>query len=67
MTGDNYEYTLVMHPQNNSSNIIPIKTTKTGEQNIAYIGSYAGNRTLIEKYSGTYVVRLFIKDSNGFI
>lgn len=66
MANGNYEYTIIMHPINNSSNIIPIKTTKTGEQNIAYIGSYAGARTLIENYSGEYQVRIFIKDANGF-
>ncbi|MCQ2976751.1 MAG: S-layer homology domain-containing protein [archaeon] len=66
MAGGNYEYTIVMHPTNNSSNITPIKTSKTGEQNIAYIGSYAGARTLIENYRGVYTVRIFIKDANGF-
>ena len=66
--GENYEYTIVMHPQSNSSNIIPIKTTKTGEQNIAYIGSYAGSsKTLIENYTGNYTVRIFVKDKSGYV
>ncbi len=64
----NYEYTIIMHPSSNSANITPIKTTKTGEQNIAYIGSYAGTaKTLIENYSGSYTVRIFCKDQSGFV
>ncbi len=70
--GKTYEYTLVMHPANNSENIIPIKTLYEGEKMQAYIGSYKddgfeSSRAVIESFSGKYEVRLFIKDDKGFV
>ncbi len=67
-----YEYTVIMHPEGNSDYIIPIKTVKSYETLDARIGSYkkegaSRNESLLDYYSGVYVVRVFAKDSLGFV
>lgn len=68
-----YEYTLVMYKPGENSFPIPIKTAKTGESLKAYMGCYikelsSGDlRILMDNYSGKYLVRLFIKNKDGFL
>ncbi|HCC07286.1 MAG TPA: hypothetical protein DEP72_03880 [Clostridiales bacterium] len=68
-----YEYNLVMYPEGDNSFPVPIKTTKTGEEMSAYLGSYmmeqpnGGARVIMENYKGKYLIRLFIKDEDNFM
>ncbi len=71
--GKSYEYTLVLYPEGDNSFPVPIKTVKSGEGMSAYIGSYVlnqpggGARVIMENFTGKYLLRLFIKDSNNFM
>jgi len=68
-----YEYTVVMYPIGMSSFPIPVKTVKTGEEMLAYIGSDVKKDKdgetygILEMFEGEYEIRLFIKDMNNFM
>lgn len=68
-----FEYTIFMYPENNPLNPIPIKTVYDKEDLVAYFGSSAkksinGKISSVSNfYSGTYIINVFIKDSNNFI
>lgn len=68
-----FEYTLIMYPSSNPFSPIPLKTVRTGEKLEAIFGSYSvkdKNNSLVSishLYQGEFKIKLFIKDSKGFI
>jgi hypothetical protein len=67
-----YEYTVVMYPKDMSYFPIPIKTVKTGEEMVAYIGSDVKHENndaygILEQFEGEYEIRVFVKDINNFM
>lgn len=73
LDGKVYDYTVIMYPSGMPYLPIPIKTVSTGEEMVADIGSavkYDENGDLygiLECMEGEYEIRVFIKDTKGFI
>lgn len=71
--GKKYEYTVVMYPKNMPYFPIPIKTVKTGEEMVAFIGSDVKYESkddaygILEQFDGEYDIRIFVKDMNNFL
>lgn len=68
-----FEYTVVLYPSNNPSVPTPIKTVVTGENLEAVFGSAVeinddgSAYVLFKEYEGEYIIKIFIKDANGFM
>ncbi len=73
LDGNIYEYTLIMYPTENPYFPVAIKTVVTGEEMSANLGSDVKYNEKDELYGilecmeGEYEIKLFIKDSKGFI
>lgn len=73
LDGNIYDYTVIMYPSGMPYFPIPVKTVTTGEKMVADIGSavkYDDNGELygiLECMEGEYEIRIFIKDTQGFI
>lgn len=67
------EYTLVIYPENNPFVAYPLKTLTSKEPLNVTFGSYAIKQNddtikyISQKYEGNYTLRLYFKDSLGFI
>ena len=68
-----FEYTLVMYPDNNPFVPYPLKTLTSKEPLNVTFGSYSikqkdgSIKSISQKYEGNYTLKLYIKDSSGFI
>lgn len=69
-TKNQYEYTLIINPIENNDYPIPLKTVYSGEPLTATSGSGVDLKKgigILNNYEGDYQVRLFVKDSYGFM
>ncbi len=70
---DVLEYTLVIYPDNNPFVAYPLKTLTSKEPLNVTFGSYSikqndnSIKQISQKYEGNYTLKLYIKDSLGFI
>lgn len=68
-----FEYTLVMYPDDNPFIPYPLKTLTSKEPLNVTFGSYSikqkdgSLKSISQKYEGNYTLKLYIKDSLGFI
>ncbi len=68
-----FEYTLVIYPENNPFVAYPLKTVTSKEPLNVIFGSYSIKqkdgtiKSISQIYEGKYTLKLYIKDSNGFM